>query len=322
MKKTSCIITVDTETFSRNGVVAPCESTIYGYCNGEKFGIERLMEICERRGYQATFFVDVPEHYLFGKDTMAEICRLISSRRHDVQLHIHANCFPGHLPDFMHRYPYGEQREMIRESKALIEQWTGAAPIAFRAGAYAANLDTIRALAANGFKVDSSYFYFHRYCELSRQLDNRFKNNVFTIGPVLEIPVTIYKMVDWYIYREYSKIDINACTAEELCHVIGKMSGHSEVLIFFLHSFSFLRLNDRSRSFVPALDTLHKFDAVLDFISRQEQIEVVTMSEYYRRALAARWEQPGAEHLATSGFGKTFKRVAGRYVQQYTGLRL
>ena len=320
MNKTCIIVTIDTETFASGSEWIPADTAIHGKIEGGEYGIGRIMDMCERHGFRATFFVDVLEHHIFGKEAVRAACREISGRGHDVQLHVHPNCVTGNAGRFMSDYDFRRQKEMIGEGRDLIGEWTGDTPVAFRAGSYGANLSTINALSEQGFRVDSSYYTFHKNCSLSRQLENRYKNRLFNIGSIVEIPVTVYKMFNPFLSGDYySKVDVNACTKEEICHAINALAGRTDTVILFLHSFSFLQWDSKFRFARPDPDTMEKFGLVLQFISGRPDLEVKTMRGYCRDVLRSGERIVSDDHLPESNFALTFRRFARRYIYQQLG---
>lgn len=260
-------ITVDTETYAVNGTLPPFDTQIYAEIRSEMLGVPKIMEICDRRGIRATFFVDVYMHRHYGEEKVERLCAAIAARGHDVQLHAHTAWLPQSPGDNLSAFPYHQQVEILAEGRDLIRKWTGRAPVAFRAGAYAANLDTIRALEQTGFLADSSYFAFHRNCELSRQLGNVHFNRQFKIGGVHEFPVTVYWLVRTPFYRKLSKVDVNSSSLAELREVVPKLiEGGVRNIVLFLHSFSFIQWKRDFSGAVPNYRALERFEAILDLI--------------------------------------------------------
>lgn len=300
-KKTNLLITIDTETFSNISI----ETNIYGLVNDRKYGIELVMDRCDELGYKATFFVDVTESYVLGAEKMAAVCRLISGRGHDVQLHIHPNYFPGCEKGLMSDYSLTKQGEMISAGKSMIREWTGADPVAFRAGAYGADTNTIKALQDNGFKVDSSYFAFQENCRLSGELNNQYKNIVFKIGEIWEIPVTIYSLPG----GKHSKIDINACSLAEINFALDALAGKVDTIVLFLHSFSFIK---KGTPPIPDEKNIGKFAAVLKFISSRADIAVKSVKQYYREELTGAAEPGQSDLVPELGYKMLIKRLSAR----------
>jgi hypothetical protein len=263
--KTRLVITVDTETYPINGRPLPLEANIYGNFGHESLGVGRIMDICDRFKVKATFFVDVYMHYHYGKLAVQELCQFIDARGHDVQLHAHTSWLPGSMSGSLHSFSFGKQVEIIREGRELIAEYTRKPPVAFRAGAYTASCDTIRALEWNNIYVDSSYFPFHKNCVLSQQLANRYGNGVFRIGNVFEVPVTTYWLLKTPWYRKIAKIDVNSSSLSEMESAILALLGNgTEYVILFLHSFSFIGWNKRFSDFAPNYRPMRRFEALLE----------------------------------------------------------
>lgn len=278
--KARFILTIDTETFRVAGQLLPFETHHYAESPQGSFGVPRIMEICDRYDVKATFFTDVYMHHHYGEADVADLCQRIHSAGHDLQLHAHTSWFPDSRSGFMNEFPLDRQIAIIAEGRELIEKWTGKAPVAFRAGAYGANLNTIHALRANRFIVDSSYFPLHRNCELSRQLNQPSLNFPFLVEGIQEIPVTTYWLMNSELYRKNSKIDFNACSWKELRAVVGALA-RSELpyIVLFLHSFSFIYWDPVKRTLTPKLKPLKRFESLLGVIRDELGGEFVTMGE-------------------------------------------
>lgn len=259
------IITVDTETYAVGGALPPFEANLYADLPQGSFGVGRIMDICDRHGVKATFFVDIYMHYAYGRKRVGELCRRIQDRGHDVQLHAHTSWLPGSDSDNLRTFPLARQVEIVCEGKEFVGNCTGRAPVAFRAGAYAANLDTISALRKNGIPVDSSYFGFHRNCQLSEQLGNRYANKLFMIDETVEVPVTVYWLFNNRFRRKLSKIDINASSLGEMQDAIPQlMARNLKCIVLFLHSFSFVRWKRDSSGVVPNPRAVNRFERLME----------------------------------------------------------
>ena len=114
-KKTFFLITVDTETFLANGNLLPFETNIYGDISGTEFGVNRIMDICEKYSARATFFVDVYMYHRYGKDKVSTLCKIIDERGHDVQLHAHTSWLPNFPREFVSSYELQDQIAIIAE---------------------------------------------------------------------------------------------------------------------------------------------------------------------------------------------------------------
>ena len=79
------LFTVDVESYSTGN---PDRDV---WCRDEdgEHGIGRMMDIFDAHGVKGTFFVNVYEAANHGADALAKVCRAISERGHDVELHTH-----------------------------------------------------------------------------------------------------------------------------------------------------------------------------------------------------------------------------------------
>jgi len=306
------VISIDTETYKGNGRYPDFQANLYGKYKDDQFGVQKIMDISDRYGAKSTFFVDVYMHYFYGKPRVKEFCRHISAQGHDVQLHAHPAWLPGSHSGFLYDFPLSRQVEILREGRNLIGDWTGSAPIAFRAGSYSANLDTIRALEETDFRLDSSYFAYRPSCRLSSQLKNAHANRPFYIRSILELPVTAYWMINHRLFRKVSKLDFNACSLAELTDVVPQMVGSGiKFIVLFLHSFSFIRWNKDFTSYSPNHHAIARFEGLLKQISAmRHDVRFCTMQE------AAHMTIPETENdndfVPTVGFLRLFPRALQR----------
>ncbi len=165
-------ITVDTE-YSAGLFAGPSESSwVDNYARSIRCetpdgdaGIQYQMERLNEHGLKAVFFVDPLPALIWGPRAVSEIVEPILKAGHDVQLHIHSEWLefaPGkplsgktgrNISDFT----LAEQIWLISKGIDLLVQSGAPRPVAFRAGNYGANDDTLRALAACGIQYDTSF---------------------------------------------------------------------------------------------------------------------------------------------------------------------
>lgn len=283
-RKTYFIVTVDTEAYRVHGEVPTFDQHIYGTIGGQQYGVRKIMEICDAYDGKATFFVDFCMHHQYGESAIRDLCVFIDSKGHDVQVHVHPNWIRGYERTTLHSYSFDTQNKIIREVKQLYEKCLGRSPLAFRAGAYGANMDTIRALENNGFKVDSSYFHLNKNCVLNEELSHRYSNRMFYIGNILEMPVTIYSMLGGP-YTKISKIDMNACSWREIKHVVRDYTQEPRILfvILFLHSFSFIKRGKKVGDKFPNFRVIRKFESTLRFLKDDPRCELITLSGFFEK---------------------------------------
>ena len=139
---------------------------VYGRSKQGDYALPKTLEILVKHGLKGVFFVEPLFSARFGQEYLERIVRMIVDAGQEVQLHLHPEWTdeikPPILPDTSRKrqhlthYSFDEQVELIRYGKALLESALGKPVTAFRAGSYAANTDTFKALVQNGISIDSS----------------------------------------------------------------------------------------------------------------------------------------------------------------------
>lgn len=138
---------------------------IYGRTPQGDFGIGHQMDVLDRHGLKAVFFVESLFAGVAGIESLADTVTSIVRRGHEVGLHPHTEWLgeidvPGvprrHRP-LLSGCSESEQSAVIAQARANL-QAAGAGDIrSFRAGSYSANRTTLRVLADLGISFDSSY---------------------------------------------------------------------------------------------------------------------------------------------------------------------
>lgn len=110
---------------------------------------ERTLELLQRTGTQATFFV---LGYVAERDPA--LIRQVAEAGHEIACH-------SHLHRRVHRLTPAEFREDVRRARAAIEDAAGVRVLGFRAPTFSITLDSLWALdilLEEGFEYDSSIF--------------------------------------------------------------------------------------------------------------------------------------------------------------------
>ncbi len=194
---TLAFLTIDTELAWRHHAARLPVDQIYAR-SIEPAGVGLGYQLAMLRRYQlkACFFVDPMPAMRFGIDWLRRVVEAVQAAGQEVQLHIHPvwdaavadlarhRGNAGHL----HAYSRETQHRLISTARDLLMEAGARAPIAFRAGSYAANDDTLAVLAELGFRYDSS----HNGADPAR---SRIALPGSQIAPilrqVLEVPVTV-----------------------------------------------------------------------------------------------------------------------------------
>ena len=136
-------------------------------CRGPKgeAGIFHQLRVFAQHGLKAVFFVDPLPALVWGQGAVDDVVGPILEAGHEVQLHLHTEWLEfatdspvgasigQHIKDFSR----DEQATLIDYGIARLVEAGAPRPIAFRAGNYGANDDTLRALATSGIAWDSSF---------------------------------------------------------------------------------------------------------------------------------------------------------------------
>lgn len=163
---TSVFLTVDTELAWRHHCAGlSLADIVTRSLDPAGVGIAYQLKRLAASGLRACFFVDPMPAMVFGLDPIRRVVDAILSAGQEVQLHIHPNWSGAaagdrgarHARFELNDYAAAEQRDLIAGARDLLMAAGALTPIAFRAGSYAANDDTLAALAVLGIVYDSSH---------------------------------------------------------------------------------------------------------------------------------------------------------------------
>ncbi len=199
---TPVFLTVDTEFAWRHHAAGLDCDDIYAR-SLEPAGVGLSYQLAElaRHGLKACFFVDPMPALVYGLAPVRRMVEAILAAGQEVQLHLHPNWTGARLGDGGEHhgrfqlcdYSLAEQTDLLIRATDLLVDAGAPRPIAFRAGSYAANDDTLAALAALGFSYDSS----HNGSEapatsrISLSAHQIAPVRVFPDNPLIEVPVTV-----------------------------------------------------------------------------------------------------------------------------------
>ena len=140
---------------------------VLGPTSSGDYGLPFQLQVLKDHGVLSTCFVEPLFSTRFGPHPLADIVGLIQDRGQDVQLHLHTEWVDESLEPLiantskkrqhLFHYTLDEQVKLIEAGAALLARAGATGVNAFRAGSFGFNLNTLRALAANGLQFDSSY---------------------------------------------------------------------------------------------------------------------------------------------------------------------
>lgn len=201
------LITIDTETYpilkdwKVDRLQRDIARDVYGKVDGREVGLDYQLRTFAKYGLKATFMVEslfsgCPE---LGIDPLKKIATSILAGGHEVQLHPHPEWIP-YVPalDLPYRshllrdFSLEEQTEIIRFAKQQLELAGAPIPIAFRAGDFAANADTLTALGSCNVRYDSSFNPCYQNAHLHLP-EPRSYGQMTHFGSVQELPVAVFR---------------------------------------------------------------------------------------------------------------------------------
>jgi peptidoglycan/xylan/chitin deacetylase (PgdA/CDA1 family) len=197
------------------------ERYYFGRSEAGGYALPKTLEILERHGLTGVFFVEPLFSARFGSSYLDRVTRLIAGASQDIQLHLHPEWtdeirpppienVSGKRQHLVH-YTEDEQTQLIGAARRLLETSKGSAVDTFRAGSFAANRATYRALARNGIALDSSLNSDFDYAAGSIQGLADWAGER-TIEGVQVFPVSVFRDG----FGRMRPAQVNACGAAEI----------------------------------------------------------------------------------------------------------
>lgn len=223
------------------------ERYVYGRSAKGEFALPKTLEILSRYGLRGVFFVEPLFAARFGIASLQEIVGLIKAGGHDIQLHLHPEwadeirplIFEGARVKRQHLsfYTLDEQCALIELGKKLLREAGGGEATAFRAGSFAANADTYRALNRCGIHLDSSLNLVHSDSglDLREQLDFSRPQRVEGVDI---LPMTVFRDGTGRL----RPAQVGACSFGELRDALASASGSGvEHFVLLSHNFEMMK---------------------------------------------------------------------------------
>jgi peptidoglycan/xylan/chitin deacetylase (PgdA/CDA1 family) len=163
---TPVFLTVDTEFAWRHHAAGLDLDAIYARSiEPAGVGLRYQLALLARHRLKACFFVDPLPAMVFGLEPFRRIVGTILDAGQEAQLHLHPNWAGAQAGDLgatsggfeLIDHDLDSQRDLLAGAVDLLVAAGAPDPVAFRAGSYAANDDTLAALAQLGFGYDSSH---------------------------------------------------------------------------------------------------------------------------------------------------------------------
>jgi peptidoglycan/xylan/chitin deacetylase (PgdA/CDA1 family) len=293
---TMVMITVDVESYEKGNP----DAQIWGKQPDGEHGVRRIMDMLEAHGLKGTFYLNVYEAAKHGEGELASVARAIHERGHDLELHTHPGPMFGNAN--MRQASLERQVEILQRGQDLIRQWTGKHVVAHRAGAFAGNLDTLRATRMVGLSIDSSVSPAARKTEFARTLPPN--NSPRVLEGVVELPVSFYTQAKLGGWRSLHYLDVESSSYDEMVSVIRQFRDAGfPVVTIMMHSFSFVRYGTANAAVEK------RFDQLLRFVSTEPGIKPATVSQLYPEWVAQRATlEPHPDLVPHTGLWLTYWR--------------
>ena len=234
---------------------------------------------------------------------------------HDAQLHVHTEWLRfEHTPwrphtDYwnIHQFDVARQRAILARAIDCFKRCGGDDPVAFRAGNYGANVDTLAALADVGVLYDSSHnmTYMGDSCQMSELGELAHATYV---GDIWEVPVTVFSDRPNHLHP----VQLGACSFRETRDALefASRNGHSTFVVVG-HSFEFMN----TRKDAPLGVVIARFRKLCRFLAEnKERFRVIGFDE----ADPKRWGE-GPHRYHRSGLGSTALRLAEQAAVRLAG---
>jgi peptidoglycan/xylan/chitin deacetylase (PgdA/CDA1 family) len=220
---------------------------VWGRSKAGDYALPRNLQILERHGLQAVFFVEPLFSFRFGHAHLCTIVELIGSRGQSVQLHLHPEWVDEIRPPLIDHcerkrqhltdYSQDEQAALLKAGRSALERASSSPVTAFRSGGYATNRSTYDALAEAGIHIDSSLnaTYDRTGGTLGPQAGLR---QPCRVGDVEVHPVTVFSDA----LDRPRHMQVGACSFAEMREVLdqSEAAGLEEVVIVS-HNFELLK---------------------------------------------------------------------------------
>lgn len=250
------------------------ERYVYGRSKHGEYALPKTLEILDKHRLHGIFFIEPLFAARFGVEHLAVIVDLVRQAGQEVQLHIHPEWtdeirplpFPGatHKRQHLSYYSQEEQEVLLTLGKKLLNEAGCQSVQAFRAGSFAANADTYKALANCGISIDSSLNRCHAVSAPDLR-DTTLFDQPSEIDGVTQLPVTVFHDG----LGRFRPAQVGACSFMEMREALeSALQCNKEHFVAVSHSFEMLRPD----SLEPDSIVVRRFEALCDYLDRQRSL--------------------------------------------------
>ena len=298
----SVFFTVDTEAhpaspdWADRGLADEIRRDIDGVTPEGEFGAFYQADVLKSHGLKGVFFVEALFSYAAGIEPLRRIAGGLLERGHEVGLHLHpewlrrapkVSVLPGKEGQAMLAFSEDDQTTLIGKGVEQLNKAGVPNVQSFRAGGYAANFDTLRALSRNGVLYDSShnFCWFGQTCGLET---DELLLQPRRIHGVYEFPVSYFQ--DWP--GHYRHAELCACSFGEMQSALlraWREGWHSFVIVS--HSFELIKRVSRNGrpAGVPDKTVIRRFQKLCHFLAAHpDKFRTETFAGFDPQSLTSR----------------------------------
>ena len=240
---------------------------IYGPTPHGMYALPVQLELFKKYGLKGIFLIESLFACEFGIEPLAEIVKLVQDAGQEVQLHLHPE-WVAHLSEpllgnrharKLREYSESDQTTLIKQGLDNLIAAGATSVNAFRAGGYAGNDITLKALATNNIAFDTSY----NPCILGPDF------GIETGGPILQ-PVCIHDVLEFPVScfsdrpGHLRHTQLGACSFAELSGLLHKAwQSKWDYFVIVSHGFELLTPSKTGRD--PIVN--RRFARLLRFLS-------------------------------------------------------
>jgi hypothetical protein len=274
------LLTVDVEVhpctsnWRETSLAAEIEQYIDGRTPNGSYGLPYQLSVLKKHQLKAVFFVEALFASEVGKEPLKHTVSMIKDAGHEVQLHIHTEwlsyfrqpLLEGRVGMHMREFSEDDQARLVSRSLENLASCGVSDVSAFRAGNYGANPATLRALARNGVRYDSSWnaAYLGGYCGLDvgePLCEPRL------IEGVWEVPISFFEDYPGHVRHG----QLAACSFAELRHaMLSAVQAGWPTFVIVGHSFELIwRGVRKGRPASPRRLVIRRFERLCRFLADQ-----------------------------------------------------
>jgi peptidoglycan/xylan/chitin deacetylase (PgdA/CDA1 family) len=282
------LITIDTEVYPldkdwrTDRLAKDIRRDIYGDTQRGSYGVLYQLDVFRRHGIKAVFFVEGLHASCssVGISPLTELVHLIYSYGQEVQLHLHPEWVPYMsgvpVPDrgyLLTSYGEDEQYRLIDIAAQNLVKAGAKPPDTFRAGDYAANQNTLRALTRAGFRYDTSYNFPYLGGKCAIESEEPLWQPARLEPGIWEVPVSCFEDRKGH----FRHCQLCACSSGEIKNSIRQASENSwQTYVMVSHSFEMLHNRRSTRPTWPRWQVIKRFEEECEWLANNPSVAVTS----------------------------------------------